>query len=312
MNLPERDSSWQPPDAWRDLDDTLADGPAPATVPDEARQWLGEQRFVHGLLRALHTADAAAREARIETLLDRIDHEARVEPRRRWFLVAAAAALLATFGVWAALPEQLPTAEAAVQRAVTELAREVHRRFRLEIVLTGANGKDTMRSELSLVTAPGKRFRLVGEFSFGSLQLGECRLGSDGEQLWFLPANPLFRGSEPLAQREHLMSRLGEVLDVGYLDVQELVKKLPEDFDLRVVGREVDAAGRSLLRIETSRPVSSAHAHLRSAWLLCDEESGMITRLEIESDLARGMSRRLHLEYLGEEPAGLVDYKRPW
>ena len=28
------------PDEWRELDDSLADGPSPAAVPDEAKAWL--------------------------------------------------------------------------------------------------------------------------------------------------------------------------------------------------------------------------------------------------------------------------------
>lgn len=29
-------------DKWRELDDTLADGPSPAEVPEDARDWLAE------------------------------------------------------------------------------------------------------------------------------------------------------------------------------------------------------------------------------------------------------------------------------
>ena len=91
MNGHEHDQPLDPAsEAWRELDDTLADGPSPAEVPDEAKVWLGRQRFVHGLLRALHTADAAAREGRIAAILDRIDRD-RTEAPRRWWLVAAAA-----------------------------------------------------------------------------------------------------------------------------------------------------------------------------------------------------------------------------
>ena len=62
------------PDAWRDFDDTLADGAEPANdveVPTESKSWLADQRFLHGLLRAMNTQDAAAREARIDAILGR-------------------------------------------------------------------------------------------------------------------------------------------------------------------------------------------------------------------------------------------------
>lgn len=213
--------------------------------------------------------------------------------------------VFACLGVWLVLPDRLPTAEAAMERAVTELARDVNRRFHVELVSTQPSGKE-LRFELPLVTRPGMRFRIDGKLPFGSFQLG-C----DGEELWLLSANGLWRRAGPLAERERLLQGLGDVLDLGYLDVHELVEKLPADFDLAVVGREQTADGPQL-RIEAKRRAESGSERLLSAWLLCDETSGMVTRLETESDLGRGVTRHLTLQYLGEEPAGLVDYHRPW
>jgi hypothetical protein len=300
--------------AFGDYDDTLADGPAPAAVPDEAKRWLGEQRLMHGLLRALHTADAAARESRIDGLLQRIDVErasAAAAPRRHWTLVSLAALLLATIAVWFALPERLPTADAAVSRAVAELARDVDRRFHLTMTATDRAGKEQLRNEFSLVARPGKRFRIDGKFAFGGMQFGELRIGCDGTELWVLPANGAFRRAVPIAERERLMKGLGDALDLGYLDVHELVEKLPADFDLRVVAREVGDDGRPVLRIEATRR-TEARVTLKSAWLLCDEASGMVTRIEAEGEAGAGFGRRISLRYLGEEVPGLVDYQRPW
>ncbi|MBL8727885.1 MAG: hypothetical protein JNM25_05610 [Planctomycetes bacterium] len=291
-------------ESWRELDDTLADGPAPVEVPAAARPWLAEQRLLHGLLRALHTADASARESRIAGILDRIDRERAARPQR-WWLVAAAALVLAGFGVWLVLPARLPTAEAAMERVVAELARDVDRRFHVELVSTTVSGKE-LRFELPLVTRPGMRFRIDGK-----LPLGAFQLGCDGAELWWLSANGVFRRAGPLAERERLLQGLGDVLDLGYLDVHELVQKLPADFELAVVGRERTADGPQL-RIEAKRRTSDARARLRTAWLTCDEDSGMVTHLEVETDLGRGATRHLTLQYLGEEPAGLVDYRRPW
>ena len=276
------------PEAWSDLDDTLADGPSPASVPEEAKAWLGDQRFMHGLLRALHTADAAARESRIAALLERIDRESVVEPRRRWLTVAAVALLLACLGVWFALPASLPTAEAAMGRAVAQLARDVDRRFRLEMIASDATGKEQTRNEFSLVTRPGMRFRSEGKLAFGPMQFGEIRVGCDGEELWAVSANGILRRAVPLAERERLMRVLGDTLDLGYLDVHDLVRKLPDDFDLRVIGREQDAAGCSQLRIEATRRQTAARGRFRSAWLVCDEVTGMVTTWKCRSDFWLG------------------------
>lgn len=301
------------PEAWRQFDDTLADGPAAAEVPDDAKRWLGEQRLMHGLLRALHTADAAAREGRIDQLLRRIDAEraAAAAPRRHWAFVSLAALLLATIAVWFALPERLPTADAAVSRAVAELARDVDRRFHLTMTATDRNGREQLRNEVALVARPGKRFRIDGKLAFGGLQFGELRIGCDGTELWVLPANGAFRRAVPIAERERLMKGFGDFLDLGYVDVHELVEKLPADFDLRVVAREVGDDGRPQLRIEATRR-SGAKGTLKSAWILCDEASGMVTRIEAEGEAGAGFDRRISLRYLGEEAPGLVDYRRPW
>lgn len=294
-------------ESWRELDDTLAEGPSPADLPDDARGWLCDQRVMHGLLRALHTADSAAREARIHRILDNMESDS-APSLRRWWLVTAAAALLACAGVWLALPAKLPTAEAAVGRAVVELARDVDRRFRVD--LFASNGKNEVRTQLLLVTRPGKRFRADGRLKLGTFDLGEFRIGCDGEELWVLPANGSFRSAAPLAEHDRMIP--GDLLDLGYLDVQDLVSKLPEDFDLAVVGRESDLDGRNLVRIEATRRAAPARVQMRSAWLLCDEATGMITRLEVETVVARGGLRRFSFEYLGEEAPGLVDYGRPW
>lgn len=298
------------PDAWRAYDETLADEPPAGDAPAEAKDWLADQRTMHGLLRALHSPDAAAREGRVAAILARIDAEARPAAGRRWLAVAAAALLLATLGFWAVLPASLPTAAAAVERAVVELSRDVVRRFRVEVVRNGADGRERARHEFELAASPGGRFRLDGRLGFGAVQLGEFTVGSDGAEVWALGGNGTFKMASPLADKERLQQRFGDVIDLGYLDVHALVRRLPEDCELRVVGREDGAAGRPQLRIEATRRHGDARAPLRSAWLLCDEGTGMVTRIEIDGGAAGG--RRLSLDYLGEQPAGLAAFGRPW
>jgi len=284
------------PDAWREIDDTLADGPSPADVPEEAKGWIAEQRLMHGLLRAMHTADAPAREGRIATLLERIDREARLAPRRQWVSVLAAALVLACVGVWFVLPPSLPTAHAAVERAVKELARDVDRRFRLEIL--GASGV-----ECWVVTRPGNRFRVDGKFVIGPM-LFAGRIGCDGEELWMSDSSGAYRNAVPWSERgRQRMPVLHRALDLGYLDVHNLLQKLTTEYDV-TVGREKDEKGESRLRLDAQRRGASGGP--RSLRLQCDEATGMVTRIDIDANAGS-----LRFVYLGE-PAGPVDYSRPW
>lgn len=304
------------PDEWRALDDTLADGPAPAQLPEPAVAWLAQQRFLHGLLRAVHTQDAAEREGRVDRLLARIDAErgATGGRRRHWALVAIAATVLASMALWFVLPERLPTAEAAVAQMVSQMERDVDRRFRARTVITGLGGRAKADHEFLLVTRPGMRFRVDGKLEFGGKSAGEVRVGCDGEELWLQSMNGLLRHAVPIARRENLMEKLGDALDLGYLDVHDFVRRLPEDLELTVAGRERDEAGAVLVRVEAKRQPGTRglRPRLEAAYLLYSEDSGMIRRLEVETKGLFGVRRRFVLDYLGEEPAGLVDYGRPW
>ncbi len=306
------------PDAWRDADDTLAELGV-ERVPAGSERWLAQQRFVHGLLRALHTADASARETRIQNLFESLDGESVRSARepgraraRHWALVAAAALLLTALGVFAVLPERLPTADAAVARAVAHLGRDADLRYRLTMRGTDAEGRQRVRQDFDVVVRPGGRFLVDGKLTFGTVSLGEFRIGSDGEELWAMAVNGPLRRAVPLAERERLLAGMGEVFDLGYLDVQQLVRRLPDDFELRATGRQTDASGRSLVRVEATRPRRGGQPVLRSAWLLCDEASGMVTQLFVESEFGRGARRELAFELVGEAPAGSVDYRKPW
>lgn len=323
MNLVGEEND--PGDRWSDLDDTLADGPAPASVPAEAKPWLASQRFVHGLLRALHTADAQDREGRVRRILgslgersaqpvpelDSIGAEDAGEPRRPvrdWLLFAAAAAVLAAIALWSWLPSELPTVEAAVQRAADALGGDVDRTFRIEVEAQTPRG--ARRNSLTLTSRPGMRFLLEGKVRFGMNELG-FRSGCDGEVIWFRAANGSVRIAEPLAKADRLVALLGDVMDVGYLDVQALIAKLPATFPLHTVERRVDpATGKELVRVATE-PAAAA-ARLRSAWLEYDEATGVVERLEVVGDGRDGVTRRITFVHTGTVPAGEVDYRRPW
>ena len=299
------------PESWRELDDTLADGPAPMAVPPDAKAWLAEQRFVHGLLRALHSPDVAAREGRVAAILGAIDRERLRSPRRHWFAVAAAALLMACTVVWLSLPQSVPTAVAAVERAVAELSRDVVREYRLEVRHDGDETRPAMQHEFELLTRPGGRFLLQGRLAFGTMQFGELRIGADGTEVWLTGGNGMLRHAVPMQERERLMQQFGNVLDVGYFDLHDLVRRMPADCELQVVGSEAGSDGRPRLRIE-ARGRATGRGRVHRATLLCDEASGMIERLEVEGDRRRGGPGRMVLQYRGERAVDGVDFRRPW
>jgi hypothetical protein len=289
--------------AFDDLDDSAAAGPARGPLPGDAVEWLAGQRFVHGLLRAMHQADAEAHETRVQTILQRLPSHA---DGRRWWLVAAAAAALCV-AAWMLLPGRLPEAEATVLRAAELLRMDVDRRF-----LLTTNGVDAAGRERKLefeLTARPRMFRVEGILSMGPLHV-DSRFGCDGETIW-LQAGDFVRRSLPRADAARLLAGLGDVLDLGYLDVQALVERLPQNFALRTVGRERDQDGRPQLRIEAHGEPRRPDVRLRQASLWCDEATGMVTRIELEAESARGRGR-LTFRYAGDATVAAGFYQRPW
>jgi hypothetical protein len=290
------------------FDETLADGPL-APPPAAAREWLADQRSMHGLLRAMHQADAQSAELRVQRILDCID--ARPREARRWWLVAGAAAALCVSTLLLLLRGHLPEAEATVQRAAELLRQDVDRRFLLTTVGVDAKGNERLRHEFELTARPGMRFFVTGSFSMGPLAV-DATFGCDGKMLWFRAGNEQqWRRSAPLAEASRLLAGMGDVLDLGYLDVQALVERLPQSFELRTVGRERGADGRQLLRIDAVGTPRRPDIQLRQASLWCDEDTGMIARIELEAEGKRGRHRFTF------ESVGVVDvapdlYQRPW
>ena len=169
-----------------------------------------------------------------------------------------------------------------------------------------------MRHDFDLITRPGNRFLLDARLGYGGLRIVRVRAGCDGERIWVLPENPRQRRDGPLAERERLLEGLGDVLELGYLDVHDLVQKLPRDFELRVTGRVRGDDGREQLRIEATRRRAFALVRLRSAELLVDEPTGMVTSLRAVVELPKGIGRRLEIDYVGPAEPGAAVYRRPW
>jgi hypothetical protein len=298
---------------WGELDDTVADGPSPVEVPEEAREWIAEQRTMHGLLRAVNTADASARESRIESVLGHIDaYDVRAH-RRHWFAVAAAALLLATVGVWFALPQSLPTAEAAMARVADQLSLDVDRKFHVKLSTAGRKRPERVFHEYKLTVRPGMRFLIEGRFAFAGLRITDGLIGCDGETVWIQRSSSgRHRRSGPLADREQLLEGLGDILDTGYLDLHYLIGRLPGNFDLRVVDRSVDEQGQPLLHIKAHRRSRSGLLRVHSAELTVNELTGIVTHLDAQVRLETGGVRHVLIDYLGQPAVGEVDYSRPW
>ena len=284
-------------------DDTL-DESVDAQPSAEARPWLARQRFVHGLLRALHGADSSAREARVQAVMARV-RPTRFEWRRP--LLAAAAVLLASAAIWWAWPRpgSLPRAEALVARALASLDDPVDRAFTLAITIE-RGGREVHR-DLDLVLRPGRRFFVAGEGPFGHF-----RVGCDGTNFWF-DAGGLIRHEVPLAEASRFADKMGDVLDLGYLDLDELVRRLPQAA-LRSTRREAGA-----IRVEASGPVTTPRMDLDGVQILVDEATGMIRSLDATATRRGGAGgdeqrrvAKIAYRYVGERQLGADGYKRPW
>jgi len=331
---------------WAPWDETLADGPprdssgdaaradgalaggeigahGPDAIPEAGRQWLIEQRFAHGLLRAVNMADAQGREARIEAILQQVAADPAAarelavvgEPVRagargplRTVLGLAAAAVLAVglwlgFAWWTGEPP-LPTAEAMVARAVGQLQEPVDREFHVRFLGRRTEDERTAR----VVLRPG-RLLVEGEGRFGF----DYRLGCDGEVFWLATSSKFFPTiTVPRENARRLESSLGEMIDVGYLDLQDLLERLPTEFRLETAGRVADpAGGPTRIRVVAKGLPERLEGRLEQAELWFEEASGMVLEIHVVSRPRPGVERRFHVEYRGEVDLDASAYAVP-
>ena len=125
------------------------------------------------------------------------------------------------------------------------------RHFTFTQIVTDASGRETMRDEFDLKMRPGMRLLITGKMGFGPFQSDDFRAGCDGSEAWVQGGPFGMKQALPLAQAEELVAKMGTVLDVGYLDVQALLERLPTDAELHTVERDTDDKGRKVLRIES-------------------------------------------------------------
>lgn len=290
-------------------DDSLVEDAPPPPAP--ARPWLAKQRFVHGMLRALNTADADAREARVQAVLAQLSPTVRLWPRvlgprvlgQRVLAAAAALAVCALgYALWPSLV--MPRAEAMVARAIASLDQPVDRAFELHIEVE-RNGRASER-RVDVVMRPGRLFlaNLEGPF-------GQMRVGCDGERVWMKAKEGPFRFDVPYTEARRLSERLGDVLDLGYLDLDQLLRRLPQDTALRSVGRQ-----DGCVRVEATGTVKLRHLELRAIHMLVDDRTGMLRAIEAVAtspeNTRSNVGARLHYRHVGDRELTADAYRRPW
>jgi len=284
-------------------DETLSDDLVDLPTDPRRRAELLDQRFVHGLLRANHTADAAHRESRVAAVLDRLDERAATAK----FWLTAAIVLVSVFGgVWFSWPAAPPRAEAMVQRALEGLNKPVNRRYGVEVTLR-RHGRVVEEREYTLTTRGPRRFLLEGP----SL-LGPVETGCDGEEVWARPSLSWLRWSKPWQPGRPLgtFSSPGQ-LDTDDVDLSALLGRIGRRSQSMTVDR-IELDGESAVRI-TARDVTMKRGRRFSSVVMeVGEASGEMLRLEITRMSGGKTQRRIVFEYRGVAEVSEDVYRRPW
>ena len=296
-------------------------GDAPSSKDPNAVEWAARQHFVDGLLRASKTS-ADANERSIEAIFARLDEKramplswARPQRRPHRFPLVLAASLLAGLLLWPVmLPSSLPEAHASVQRAAEVLGECVDRRFAVELEdLAGAG--ESSKQELMLTMRPGRKFLMSGALEIGPLRFSSMQFGCDGQNCWFdalRTDGDAVRREGPLDEAPSLLRGIGNAIDLGFLDMHGFVSKLPENFQLKTVGRSKDQGGNALVHVQATGGPERAGFHLRRAEIVLAEASGMIVRVEIVADDGLGNVQRIRFVDKGTHPVYSTVYQKPW
>jgi len=302
-------------------DDDFQGGDAPPFQDPIAVEWAARQHFVDGLLRASKTP-ADANERSIDSILARLGESrsmplswARPQRNPHRISLVLAASLLAGLLLWPLiLPASLPEAHASVQRAAEVLGECVDRRFAIE--LTSDRGAvATAKQSLTLTMRPGRKFLVSGPLDIGPLRFASMQFGCDGAQCWFDAQRTdaeSVRREGPLDEAPSLLRGIGNAIDLGLLDMQSFVSKLPEVFQLKTIGRSEDDNGNSLVHVQATGGPERAGFHLRSAEIVVAEASGMIVRVDVVADDGLGDVQRIRFVDLGTHPVYDTVYQKPW
>lgn len=309
--------SQEPLTSWSMREETVDDSSLPHAADGLDARDLAGQLFVHGVLLAAHPRRSAADADTIASIMSVVSAPPRIPRRHGWVRVAAAALLLCAFSWPFLFVENLPEARASVLRGAQLLGEDVDRRFAVEAVAVSEHGVGQNRQQFQLTARPGKRFLVEGSLELGPIRFAAMRFGCDGKQVWFHSFGDTgelaeVRRAGSLDEAPSLLRGIGNVLDLGLLDVHSFVSKLPDQFTLETKARVTDTSGQKLLHVVATGGPSRQGFHLHRADLWCCEKTGCIVRLEVRADDGLGRIQQLNFVDQGPMPVDASIYDRPW
>lgn len=306
-------------------DETLASEPLDLPSDPAERRACLEQRFVHGLLRAAHGADAASREGRVQAVLAAVGE---AEGRRsgkvlrnaagwgvRSGLLAAAAAAVFALTVWfgSASPLELQAVVASVESGRKAFA---HCHYRVRVATIGPQtGVEQPQRSFTATIGPDQRLLVEGDTFIGAY-----RIGFDGKQLWCVPPFERNRWSRAVTPDSAVQQLLDWFpLCQADFDLGSLLVRLSDK--ALVVRVEVATLqdGTQVQRV-IARDVGRVRgAEIRELELDVATDTGLIHRLRARTD--RVFLRDRVIEFVLDEaervPASgaapdVSRYQRPW
>lgn len=263
------------------------------SMPASDSRRLADLYFLNALLERLHMQDGRTPEDRIRRVMSAIpteeadwtDHQvampASLERHRRstawrWLFSSATAAALvfALFGYWwISTPGQ--SAYAAVERAYRDAIQPRDREYHVssEVRITTNH---TMSIESQLVVRGGEKFTLRHP-----VQLGQCWIGSNGQQGWYVPAVGVPRTeNDPVIAMQWARKHGVGLPD---LHVSALIDFLATSFDLELLPSE-KLAGRGDIAWQRVRGVrreaEGDKCHLVELW--AHPRTGVAQKIIIE------------------------------
>lgn len=321
--------SQEPLTSWSMREDKVDDSSLPHAADGLDARDLAGQLFVHGVLIAAHPRRTVFNDDAVASIMAAVAAPPRRKNRHGWVHVAAAALLLCAFAWPFLFVENLPEARASVLRGAQLLGEDVDRRFAVEAIAVSEHGVGQNHQQFQLTARPGKRFLVEGSLELGPIRFAAMRFGCDGRQVWFHSFGeqgsfgekgslgekgdlPEVRRAGPLDEAPSLLRGIGNVLDLGLLDVHSFVRELSDQFELETKARVTDSGGQRLLHVVAKGGPVRTGFRLHQADLWCCERTGCIVRLEVRADDGFGRVQQLNFVDQGPMPVDASIYERPW
>jgi hypothetical protein len=294
--------------AWLDDHVPLDEG----DISPQERERLADLSFLDALLERVHAPQPRTNEQRIARLMAAIDDQepamaplarpgslvARLSTTSRWvfssFSAAAVILVLLTW-YWTASPTR--AAYAAVQRAYLDAVRLQDRQYRVTTEVR-ISSNHTMSIESHLTVRGGERFTLRHP-----VLLGQCWIGSNGRQAWYVPAVGVPRTQgDPVIAMEWARKQGVNLPD---MHVSALISFLEEHFELQMLPSETLPDEGTILwqRVRGIRKAGEP-GHLQLVELWAHPKSGIARKIVLKwnrkpQDL--GVTQ-ITLDLVGEQP----------